>query len=286
MLPEWSPKPAQRTAAAGAPVAMNPISLSSVWTYRGFILASVRRDFQARYRNSLLGGAWMVLNPLATIAIYTIIFSQLMQPRLPGAGGAFSYTIHLCTGIITWGLFSEIISRLQNVFLDNANLIKKINFPRLCLPAVTVLGAVLNFMIVFLLFVGFLFFSGNFPGWPLVAFLPVLIVQVAFATGVGVILAVLNVFFRDVAQLTGVALQLWFWVTPIVYPVTILPDAVRNLVALNPMTILVAAYQAVVVNQQWPQWHGLLFVAALAVIFCVIGLRLLSRHIGDMMDEL
>jgi hypothetical protein len=105
--------------------------LRSIWSYRGFISGSVKREFQSRYRNSLLGAAWTVLNPLAMIVVYTIIFSQVMKARLPGADNGFAYSIYLCAGVLTWGLFAEIVSRVQNVFLEHANLIKKINFPRL-----------------------------------------------------------------------------------------------------------------------------------------------------------
>jgi lipopolysaccharide transport system permease protein len=265
---------------------MSSLGLGQVWAYRGFIVGSVKRDFQARYQNSLLGGAWLVLSPLAMILIYTVVFSQVMHPRLQGGAGQFSYSIHLCAGIITWGLFAEIVSRLQNVFLDNANLIKKQNFPRLCLPVVTVFTASLNFLIVFLLFLGFLVSIDNFPGWPVLAFVPLLIVHIMLAAGLGVILAVLNVFFRDVGQLTGVALQLWFWLTPIVYPVTILPDGVRRLIAFNPMAALITAYQGVCVDRHWPQWHSLLPVTVLAICFCAVGLRLLVRRMSDMMDEI
>lgn len=108
--------------------------LRSMWSYRGFISGSVKREFQSRYRNSLLGAAWTVLNPLAMIVVYTVIFSQVMRARLPGVDSGFAYSIYLCAGVLTWGLFAEIVSRAQNVFLKNANLIKKISFPRICLP--------------------------------------------------------------------------------------------------------------------------------------------------------
>lgn len=260
--------------------------LKPVWAYRGFILGSVKREFQSKYRNSLLGATWMVLNPLAMILVYTIIFSQVMRAKLPGVDNAFAYSIYLCAGIITWGLFAEITSRAQNVFLEHANLLKKLNFPRLCLPAVIVLNAGLNFAIIFGLFSGFLLISGNFPGWAFLALIPLLIIQVAFAIGLGIILGVLNVFFRDVGQLFGVVLQFWFWLTPIVYPATILPETARRLMAFNPMASLVAAYQAILVNGRWPQWQTLWLVTLLAVLLCSLGVRLFHKHAGEMVDEL
>ncbi len=260
--------------------------LKPVWAYRGFILGSVKREFQSKYRNSLLGMTWMVLNPLAMILVYTIIFSQVMRSRLPGVDNAFAYSIYLCAGIITWGLFAEITGRAQNVFLEHANLLKKLNFPRLCLPAVIVLNAGLNFSIIFGLFSGFLLISGNFPGWAFLALIPLLIIQVAFAIGLGIILGVLNVFFRDVGQLFGIVLQFWFWLTPIVYPASILPETARRLMTFNPMASLVAAYQAILVNGRWPQWQTLWLVTLLAVLLCGLGVRLFRKHTGEMVDEL
>src|SRR6476660_8645970 len=146
--------------------------LRSVWSYRGFISGSVQREFQSRYRNSLLGAAWTVLNPLAMIVVYTVIFSQVMKAKLPGVDNGFAYSIYLCAGVLTWGLFSEITGRAQNVFHEHANLIKKISFPRICLPVIVVLNAGVNFAIIFGLFVLFLMFSGTFPGWPVLGMLP------------------------------------------------------------------------------------------------------------------
>ena len=162
---------------------ISPLMLKSAWVYRGFILGSVKREFQAKYRNSILGATWTVLNPLAMIVVYTLIFSQVMRSRLPGVDTPFAYSIYLCAGVLTWGLFAEITSRGQNVFLDHANLIKKLSFPRICLPIIVVLNAGLNFAIIFGLFTGFLVLSGNFPGWVFFGLVPVLIVQVALAIG-------------------------------------------------------------------------------------------------------
>jgi len=260
--------------------------LKPLWAYRGFILGSVKREFQSKYRNSLLGAAWNVIQPLAMIVVYTVIFSQVMQTRLPGVDSTFAYSIYLCAGIITWGLFAEITGRAQNIFLENANLLKKLSFPRLCLPVTVVANAGLNFAIVFALFSAFLLITGSFPGWAYLALIPLLIIQVAFAIGLGITLGVLNVFFRDVGQLFGVVLQFWFWLTPIVYPMTILPESMRTLMDYNPMAGLVAGYQTILVNGQWPQWQSLWPVTVLAVLLCVLGIRLFRKHAGEMVDEL
>ncbi len=260
--------------------------LSTLWNYRGFILGNVKREFQLKYRNSLLGAAWTFINPLAMILVYTVVFAQVMRAKLPGVDSTFAYSIYLCAGVLTWGLFAEVTGRSISMFLDNANLLKKLNFPRLCLPVTVVLNAGLNFAIVFGLFTAFLLISGNFPGWPLLAMLPVLAIQIAFAIGVGITLGTLNVFFRDVGHLFGIFLQFWFWLTPIVYPASVLPDRVKTLMALNPMSHLIGAYQAILVRAQWPDWQTIWPVAVLAMLLCLFGLRLFRRHAGEMVDEL
>lgn len=260
--------------------------LRPVWAYRGFIVSSVKREFQLKYRNSMLGAAWAVLQPLSMILVYTIIFSQIMRARLPGVESSFGYSIYLCAGVLSWGLFTEISSRSVNMFLDNANLLKKLSFPRLCLPVILVSTALVNFAIIFALFFLFLVLSGNFPGAAIIALLPVMLLLVAMATGLGMVLGVLNVFFRDVGQFFNMVITFWFWLTPIVYPINILPERLQPLMAINPVGAIMAAMQGILVQGQWPAWSSLIYPLILTIILCTLGMRLFRRHSGDMVDEL
>lgn len=249
-------------------------------------MGSVKREFQARYRNSILGIAWTLLNPLAMIIVYTVIFSQVMKSRLPGVDDGLSYSVFLCAGILTWGLFSEIVSRSLSMFLENANLIKKINFPRICLPVIVSSNGLVNFSIIMGLFLGFLAVSGRFPGMAVLS-LPILIaLQIAFSAGLGILLGVLNVFFRDVGQLAGIVLQFWFWFTPIVYPLSVLPEHARQWVELNPLTPLIQAYQQLFLKGAWPDWPSLTPLLILSLILCILGLAIFRRRAGEMVDEL
>ncbi|HTH59870.1 MAG TPA: ABC transporter permease [Paraburkholderia sp.] len=260
--------------------------LRALWAYRGFILGSVKREFQSKYRNSLLGAAWTVLNPLAMIVVYTVVFSQVMHARLPGVNNTFAYSIHLCAGVLPWGMFVEIVSRAQNAFIDNANLIKKLSFPRLCLPVIVVVNALINFVIVFGLFTLFVLVSGNFPGVTFLAIVPLLILLTLFAIGLGITLGVLNVFFRDVGQFFTIVLNFWFWLTPIVYSTDILPKAVQTAMRFNPMASLIEAFQAVMLQANWPDWPQLWLVTLLGVALCLAGFSLFRKHVGEMVDEL
>jgi lipopolysaccharide transport system permease protein len=267
---------------------ISPLMLRGLWAYRGFVLGSVKREFQAKYSNAMLGALWSLLSPLAMIVVYTVIFSEVMHNKLPGAdaNARFAYSIYLCAGILTWGLFAEIVARAQTIFIEQANLIKKVSFPRICLPFIVVLNALVNFGIIFGLFVVFLIASGSFPGAVFFAIVPVLLVQLLLALGIGMIAGVLNVFFRDVGQFVTIAMQFWFWFTPVVYPAAILPPDVRELLGWNPMARLVQAYQDVLVKGVAPDWAGLLPVLLLALLLCALGLRLFRRRAGEMVDEL
>lgn len=254
--------------------------------YRGFILGTVKREFQLKYQGSLLGVAWIVLQPLTMIFVYTVIFSQIMRAKLPGVDSAFSYSIYICSGILTWSLFTEIVSRSNTVFIDNGNLIKKANFPRICLPAVVVLTALLNFAIVLTLFLLFLLITHNFPGHLLLGMFPILILEVLFAIGLGIFLGTINVFFRDAGQITTILLQLWFWCTPIVYPISIIPERVKHIVSLNPMVSVMASYQQIFVNRQWPQWDQLSTILIATIVMLSLGFWLFIKRSPEMVDEL
>jgi lipopolysaccharide transport system permease protein len=260
--------------------------LKALWAYRGFVLGMVARDFRGRYLGSALGAAWAVLNPLAQILIYTLVFSRVMQARLPNVQDTMAYSLYLCAGLLTWNYFVEVLLRSQTVFLEQANMLKKVSFPRVTLPSYVFLSATVNFAIIWGLFLAFLLVSGRWPGWVLLALLPLLVIQQMLAAGLGLMLGVINVFFRDVAHAVGVGLQFWFWLTPIVYPVSAVPEVVRKLIAWNPVYPLIASYQRIIVERQWPLWSDLGLVAVVATAVAVISDTAFRHLAGAMVDEL
>lgn len=261
--------------------------LRALWAYRGFVWSSVMREFHGKYRESLLGAFWSVANPLAMIVIYTVVFGQLMRPTLPGHEQTpFAFSIYLCAGVITWSLFAEMLGRLNSVFLEHGNLIKKSNFPRICLPTIVAISALINFGIVFGFYLIFLVIIGHWPGWSILAFFPLLLLQLLFTLGLGVFLGTLNVFFRDVGQLTGVVLQFWFWLTPIVYTLPALPEKIRSVMRYNPMQPLISAYQDIFLAKTVPDPYSLLPLAVFTVIFLLLGAHFFLTRSGELVDEL
>jgi lipopolysaccharide transport system permease protein len=260
--------------------------LTAIWVHRDFIIGNVKRNYQSRYRRSILGAAWTVIQPLSMIVIYTLVFSQIMKARLPGIEGGMAYSIFLCAGIFVWNFFSEIASKCQTVFLDNAEVIKKINFPRLCLVVIIIVDSSINLVIFMALFFSFLALSGNFPGVAVLSFIPVVLVILLFVVGLGIFIGVLNVFFRDVGQLFQIVLQFWFWLTPIVYPIHIIPENYRFIFSLNPMTTLVTSSQNIFVYGQHPDYLALFYVASLSIVLCFFSLRLYRHRCDEMVEEL
>lgn len=260
--------------------------LKILLNYKYFILGSVQREFQAKYKNSLLGATWTILQPLSMILVYTLIFSKIMKARLPNAEGDFAYSIYLCSGILAWGLFAEISSRSVNIFIENSNLIKKIKFPKLCLPVILTINATINFLIIFFIFTIFLIASNNSPGLVYFSVIPLVAITIIFAAGLGITLGVVNVFFRDVSQLYAIALQFLFWLTPIVYPKSILPEKFKDILSYNPLTPLFTSYQELFVNGKLPEWNNLIYPFITAILLCTLGYFLFKKRQNEMIDEL
>lgn len=261
--------------------------LAALWRYRGFIWAEVSRQFRAKYQGSVLGSAWTLLNPLAMILIYTLVFSHVMGARLPALDSPFAYAIHVCAGLLPWGLFQDVITRSVNLFIAHASLIKKIAFPTCSLVVIVLSTALLDFALIFATFLLLLAVTGTLPGLVLAALVPLLLLQIGLSAGLGLLAAVLQVFFRDVGHTTAIILRLWFWLTPIVYPISILPDWVRFWVqGFNPMTALVDGYQRILLLHRWPDWSSLWLPALSAAAALWLGLTLYRARAGELLDEL
>lgn len=262
-------------------------AVRAAWQYRSFIRSNVLREFRGRYQESLLGAAWAVVSPLAMIVIYTVVFGQLLGARLAGSEQLpFAFSIYLCAGVIPWTLFSEMLTRLTSTFIDNAAIIKKTRVPRVCFPIQVALSSLINFGILLMLYFTFLLLAGHTPTLTMLALLPLLAIQLGFTLGLGLILSTANVFFRDVGQFVGVVLQFWFWLTPIVYLLDVVPANYREWLLLNPMTPLVAGYQAVFLHRVWPDFLALLPLALVSLLLIFLGGRFFLRHAGELVDAL
>lgn len=256
------------------------------WRYRHFIVSSIKNDLRSRFARSRLGAAWMILQPLAQVAIYALVLSEVLAAKLPGMTTAYAYPIYLMAGMVAWALFSELVLRSLTMFVENANIMKKIMFPRVCLPIVTLGSALVNNLLLLIATVGIFALLGHWPGINML-WLPVLLaVTSVFGMALGLILGILNVFVRDVAQVVGVVLQLWFWLTPVVYMASIVPSRYQGYFQSNPMYHVVTAYQDVLLYGRTPALGGLAVIAGVSLILLGLSLVLFRRAAPEMVDVL
>ena len=261
--------------------------LRSLYNYRLFILSSIRAELRGRFARSRLGALWFILHPLAQALIFSIVLADVLGARLAGVDDPNAYPAYLLSGMAAWGLFSEILNRTINIFIEQAGSLKKIAFPRLALPVI-IWGSALLTHTLLLSAVALILFVvlGIYPGDAWLAIVAGMLLISMLAFGLGVFLGVLNVFSRDVSQVMNVVIQLWFWVTPVVYPRSIVPDGFQRVIELNPMTSLVGIYQNALVFDRWPEpadlWKPVL-IGLLAILLSFIVFR---RASSDLVDAL
>jgi lipopolysaccharide transport system permease protein len=253
--------------------------------HRDLLWQMVGNDLRGRYVGSFFGVFWNILHPLVQIAIYTLIFSQVMGARLGGNSSPFAFSIYLCAGLLPWLVFAEIINRCTSVFWDNANVVKKIAFPKVLLHTYIFVAGAVNLAILVILFLIFLAYCQELPAFgALLVWASMLIVQLVFALGIGLLTSVLNVFFRDMAQIVGVLLQFWFWLTPIVYVPDVLPAAFRGLLAYNLVARLTQIHQGLILHGTLPRLEECVLLGLIAGVTLGLGLVCfwtLRRRIPD-----
>lgn len=254
--------------------------------HRSLLASLVRREFQLRSARALWGLAWLVIEPAIQIAIYTLVFGPLIGARLPGEGPSTSYGVFVCGGLLTWHLFAQIIVRGQTLFIEHGAMIKSLRFPRSILPIYLVIVSSIQFAIAVALFAVVLAMLGRFDSVALLANVPVVGIQMLFALGIAVFAGTMQVFFRDVGNAVGVGLQFWFWMTPIVYPLEIVPEVARTVIERNPLTPLVLSYQAAVLYGDRPDWPSLV-PPAIVALGCAVGSWIVFRALSaELVDEL
>jgi len=260
--------------------------LLRAWRYRHFIFSSIKNEFLSRFARSRLGGLWMVIHPLAQVAIFAFILSAVLSSKLPGIDNRYGYALYLTAGMMAWSLFSELVSRSLTVFVDNSNLLKKMMFPRICLPLIVSGSALVNSLLLFVAILAIFALLGHYPGWHIL-WLPVLIVlNVMLGVGLGLLLGVFNVFIRDVGQVVPIVLQFWFWFTPIVYIPSAISERFKYWLNLNPMTPLVNAYQNILVLGAQPKWLPLTGTAIFAIVSLIFALFFFRKAAPEMADIL
>lgn len=258
----------------------------SLWNYRHFIFSSVKNDLLARFLRSKFGALWVIINPLSQVLIFALVLSNIMQARIEGLDCEFSFSIYLLAGILAWNLFFEIVTRSLTLFLDNANMLKKINFPKITMPVIMLGSCILNNFFLFMCIVIIFFLTGHGFNFSLLALIPLIITTVTLAFAVGLILGILNVFLRDIGQVVPILLQVMFWLTPIVYPVNIIPKEYRYFLSFNPMTPLVEGYHDILLYGKIPDFSHVCGVFVMGCLLTFIGLTMFRKASSEIVDVL
>ena len=257
-----------------------------LWRYRHFIISSIRNDLVGQFARSKLGGFWVLINPLSQVLIYALIFSNVLSAKIPGIDDKYAYSIYLMAGLLAWNLFFEIVNRNLNLFVSNGNLMKKVSFPRVTLPVIAVGASLLNNVILFIVMLGIFLALGHSFSWQMIMILPLMLMVSLLAVGVGLILGVLNVFVRDLGQAIPIVLQVWFWFTPIVYPVTIIPEEFGSVLEKNPIYPFVKAYQDLILHAISPSFIDLIAACVTSLLILFLSLFVFRRASAEMVDAL
>jgi ABC-2 type transport system permease protein len=274
-----------------------PTRLRRVWAYRELLLGLIRKELKVKYKNSVLGFAWSMLNPALYLLVFWFVFEKVMRNGVP------RFPIFLLSGLLVWNLFSVALGGATGSMVENAGLIKKVAFPREVLPLASVGAAVAHFFLQLVVLIVALVGFRNEVDLEYVALLPLaLAVTVLLAAGIGVLLSALNVYLRDIKHIVELLLLAWFWFTPIVWQFRSLADpgsTSERLALLNPITPIVLTFQRALyarlrthdaeILPDWTVAHhlGLLAaVGAVAIGFLIIGEFVFGRLEGDFAEEL
>ncbi len=261
------------------------INLRELWKYRDLVIMFVKRDFVTIYKQTILGPLWFIIQPLFTTLIFTVVFGKVANIPTDNLPPFLFYM----AGNVAWSYFAACLSKTSDTFNSNAAIFGKVYFPRLTVPLATVISALLQFAIQFVLFLCFYFYfmAKGAPiepkAWIIV--LPVLLLQMALlGFGMGILISSMTTKYKDLRFAMGFVTQLWMYATPIVYPLSLVPDWLRSWYALNPMVAVVEGFRYMFLGSGAIQWGYICtsWLVTLVLLFC--GIVLFSRVEKNFMD--
>ena len=246
--------------------------LMDLYQFRELIQVLIARDVKGRYRGTFLGFLWSLLNPLIFMIIYVIVFSIYLRIEME------DYPVFLLSGILPWLWFSNSIMESTTSILGNGSLIKKVWLPLEIFPLVPIGSHMIHYLFSSVLLLGCILVFGRSLSWPLLAFPLVLAFQCLLSYGLALFVSALTVHFRDLFHLIPNLLLMVFFLTPILYPLSMVPEAYRDVIQINPLAILVNAYQDIFFHNRFPTWGGFGFIGAWAACFLGGGLWIFRQR--------
>ena len=250
--------------------------------YRELLYFLTLREIKAKYKQTALGLVWSILQPLAMITVFTIVFSHFAQ--LPSDGKP--YAVFAYCALLPWQFFAGVLSRGISSLLSNQNLVQKVYFPREIIPFAVVASATVDFVIGGVSFFGLLWFY-NFPFefyWLMI--IPIFAIQVCFMVGLILLLSPMNVFYRDISHVIPLLVQIWMYATPIIYPLSLVPERFRLIYFLNPMVGVIDAYRKILLHDSAPDLISLSMAAIVSGAALVAGLTYFKRVEFELADVL
>jgi lipopolysaccharide transport system permease protein len=258
------------------------LDLRELWAHRELLYFLIWRDVKVRYKQTLLGVLWVVIQPVFTTLIFTLFFGILAG--VPSEGSV-PYPVFVFAGLLPWLYFSNAVSQSSNSLVGSSNLITKVYFPRLMIPCAAVGSGLIDFLIAFLVLVGLMFYYKVAFTWNILM-LPALVLLVTlFALGIGMWLSAVNVKYRDVRHATPFILQMWMFTSPVIYPPTFVPLRWRWMLVLNPMTGIIDGFRSAILGQKGFNWNELMasIVIMLALlIYAAYTFKRMEKSFADL----
>jgi len=256
-----------------------PLNLREVWSYRELLYFLTWRDVKVRYKQAALGVAWAIIQPLFTMLVFTLFFGRLA--KIPSNG--IPYPLFSYAAILPWTFFANALASSGNSLVGNRNLITKVYFPRLIVPAAAVAAGLVDFAISFVLFIGlFAYYRFSVPAGILM-FLPLVLLMSLLALAVGMWMSAVNVRYRDVQYALPFLIQLWMFVSPVIYPSSLMPQRWRWLLDLNPMTGVIEGFRSALLGQAF-QWSAIAYSAGFTIVvllYASFSFRRMERYFAD-----
>lgn len=255
------------------------LQLKDVYRYRSLIWNLVMRELKARYRGSGLGFLWSFLNPLLYCSVYALVFAVYLR------FGTEDYVVFLISGLLPWLWFSSSLLEASNSILAGGNLIKRVLFPAEVLPLVVVLSNCVNFLLSLPILLLFVIFFKRPIGLAILSLPLVMLIQTVLTIGLAFMFSALCVHYRDVQHILANVLNLWFFLTPIIWPLKQIPELFRITVNINPVAPLVLAYQSIFYEGRFPNFMQLSVAATIAVLIYLLGTSIFERYRGMFAEE-
>jgi homopolymeric O-antigen transport system permease protein len=249
------------------------VKLSELWTYRELLYFLVWRDVKVRYKQTVIGIGWTILQPLTTMVIFTMIFGNFA--KVPSDG--VPYPVFVYTALLPWNLFAGALSRCTLSLVGNANLITKVYFPRLIVPASAVISGIIDFAIAFVFLLGIMLWFNIVPTWDAIALPIFLLLTLITALAVGLWLSALNVRYRDVGHTIPFLIQVWMFLSPVAYPASLVPEKWRLLYSLNPMAGVIEGFRWALVGKESPAFELIAISTGIVVALLLGGLVYFKR---------